>query len=211
MENIIDIKPTTIIGDMKECYLTLDSWREFQSRQGNYGSMDKEGKSNGTVKAFINGTPVDYVKIYSEAQANSIKFLIDHQDKVRDNLLLGLLANFPNMKEIYEDYIPDILSIEQYKPLIGLSTVHVMSSEKDDYAYIGFELGCTWDEEHGVGVMMHKDRVVSVGQADESFNTWTTYKDNGTEEQQTKRWNEQHAHLKGDSKTKPWWKFWSNN
>jgi hypothetical protein len=209
MDNIIDIKPTTIIGDMKECYLTLDSWKEFQSRQGDYGAMDKNEKSNGTVKVFINGTPVDYVKIYSPEQANAIQFLIDNQYSVRDNLLRGLLADFPNMKEIYEEYMPDISDIEQYKDIIGLSTIHVMNSEKDEFAYLGFEIGCTWDEEHGVGVMMYKDRVVSVGQADESFNTWTTYKDNGTYEQETKKWNEQNVHLE-TKQTKKWWKFWDN-
>lgn len=34
---------------------------------------------------------------------------------------------------------------------------------------MGFELDCNWDEEHGLGVLMHKNRVVKVGQADVSF------------------------------------------
>lgn len=46
----------------------------------------------------------------------------------------------------------------------------VLSVEKDGEAYIGFEFGCPWDREHGLGVMTHAGRVVEVGQADTSFN-----------------------------------------
>jgi len=48
-------------------------------------------------------------------------------------------------------------------------------------AYIGFELGCTWDEEHGAGVMTYKERVVEIGQAGTSFSSWAAYNDNGAD------------------------------
>ena len=44
-------------------------------------------------------------------------------------------------------------------------------------AYIGFELGCVWDEEHGLGVMTHRDRVVDVGGADTAFTEWIAEND----------------------------------
>lgn len=188
--------------------MRLHSWKEFQNRQGAYGGLDKAKEGNEIVKVFIDGTPIDNIKIYSHAQASAVKFLFEHQYSIRDILLRALLADFPNMKEVYEEQMPTITDIEQYKDLVGLSIVHVLNSEKDDFAYIGFELGCTWDEEHGVGVMMHKDRVISVGQADESFEIWTTYKDNGTYEQERMRWDEENG-LK-NSPAKSWWKFWDN-
>lgn len=66
--------------------------------------------------------------------------------------------------------------------LLGISHLHVMAAEKDGYAYIGFELGCTWDEEYGAGVMMHKGRVIEIGLAATSFDSWVAYDDNGTSE-----------------------------
>jgi len=35
--------------------------------------------------------------------------------------------------------------------------------EKDGIPYVGFEFGCTWDEEHGLGVLMHGTRTVEIG------------------------------------------------
>jgi len=55
-----------------------------------------------------------------------------------------------------------------------------MPDDKDNFAYTGFELGCDWDEEHGIGVMMHKKRVVVIGQVYISFNPWVTTEDQKT-------------------------------
>ena len=63
--------------------------------------------------------------------------------------------------------------------MIGLGIVHVLSIAKDGHAYIGFEMGCTWDEEHGVGVMTHMGRVVGVGQGDMGFDSSAAENDGG--------------------------------
>ena len=116
-----------------------------------------------------------------------------------------------SLKEISDDLIPEIDNIEDFKNFIGLANIHIMTSDKDDFAYIGFELGCNWDEEHGVGIMMHKDRVVAIGQAETSFDSWVTFDDNGTSEIETQKWNKANAKLQSEeqkNKKKQWWKFW---
>lgn len=212
MTNILDLKPNIIVGENYQSVLTLNSWKGFQSRQGDYGKQDKEEQSDGTVKVTLKGIEVDYVKVSSQEQINAVKYLTENAEKVRNTLLEGILKEFPKLKEIYEDYLPEVSSIEQFKEHIGLTYLHIMQADKDDFAYIGFELGCTWDEEHGVGVMMHKDRVVAVGLAETSFDSWVTFADNGTTEIETKRWNEANAKIQnermGEKKEKKWWKFW---
>lgn len=198
MNKITNLKPNIIIADSYEGELTLDAWKGFQSRQGFYGSQDKEEGSDGFVKVSVEGKEVDYVKITTQQQVNAIQFLVNNSDKVKDVILVGLLCELPNLREVYDDSIPDITSIEDFKNIIGLANLHVMSSDKDDYAYIGFELGCDWDEEHGVGVMMHKDRVVAIGQADTSFDSWVTFDDNGTTEIETKKWEDANAKLQNE-------------
>ena len=59
----------------------------------------------------------------------------------------------------------------------GLSNVHVLRVARDGIAYVGFEFGCAWEEEHGLGVMMHRDRVVAAGGADVSFLEWIAEED----------------------------------
>ena len=57
-----------------------------------------------------------------------------------------------------------------------------MNVEKDGIAYVGYEFGCIWDDEHGLGVMTHKTRIIDFGGADSSFLTWIARKDLPTSE-----------------------------
>lgn len=180
MNNILELKPNTIIDDYIEGELIIASWNGFQSRQGFYTSKDSNEASNGLVKVSIKGKKVDNEKVITIEQLNALKFLVDNSDVIRDALLTGLIKELPELKEIYEDLIPEISKIEDFKNHIGLGNLHVMDSDRDQIAYIGFEFGCDWDEEHGVGIIMHKDRVVEIGQADTAFNIWPTFDDNGT-------------------------------
>lgn len=49
--------------------------------------------------------------------------------------------------------LPDSISLQ----------VHIHPREKSRVGYVGLQFGCTWDVEHGLGVMMHNDRVVDLG------------------------------------------------
>jgi hypothetical protein len=203
MDDILNLKPNIIIGDFKEGTLTLNAWKDFQSRQGPYASKDTNEKSNGTVKVVVAGCEVDYVKISSQAQINSIQYLSDNSKLIHDEILRQLIVALSDLKSIYGEYLPSINNAEEFQKHMGLSTIHVMTPDKDDFAYVGFEFGCTWDEEHGLGVMTHKARVISIGQADKSFDIWPTYADNGTEAEMTVKWDQDHKHLKRSK-----WKFW---
>ena len=206
IKEIQNLQPDKIFGDDYEGVLTLPSWTGFQSRQGCYASKDKLGESDGAIKIRI----IDGVKTTTTQQVNAIKFLIDNSDKIRNSILDTFIKELPNLREIYEDLIPKIEHVEDLKNVIGLSLLHIMPSDKDDYAYIGFEFGCNWDEEHGVGVMTHKDRVIAFGGADTSFDSWVTYEDNGTKEIEKRKYMEFHVQLQEEQKKiKPWWKFWS--
>lgn len=187
MQNVLELQPNIIIGDNFEGQITLTAWKGFQSRQGFYGSKDSNETSNGLIKVFITGRQVDYVKTTTQEQINSLNFLQDNSEKIRDEILNALYRALPEIREIYEDLVPEIKSISDLKNFIGLSIIHIMESDKDGFAYIGYELGCDWDDEHGIGVMTDKDRVIEIGQADTSFNSSITYKDNDTEAEQEAR------------------------
>ncbi|MFM2386972.1 MAG: hypothetical protein RL660_1729 [Bacteroidota bacterium] len=212
MTNILELQPNTIIADDYESQLFLSAWVGFQSRQGPYNSKDTDEASTGLVKCYVSGKEVDYVKISTAEQVNAIRYLVDHSVKVRDALFDGLLKQMPELQDCYADAIPEIKNLGDFKQYIGLANIHVMPADKDGYAYIGYELGCDWEEEHGIGVMMHKDRVVEFGQADTAFNQWITFDDNGTTEIETKKWNEvndqAHSTMLIKEDKRPWWKFW---
>lgn len=105
---------------------------------------------------------------------------------IRDALLDALLPRYLNWREDwaeamepqeFEETMPEVSSPLEFRQLIGLSHVHVLKESFEAIAYIGFELGCTWDREHGLGFMTHAQRVVDVGGADTSFLEWIAKRD----------------------------------
>jgi hypothetical protein len=52
---------------------------------------------------------------------------------------------------------------------LRLTAVYVGSEERDGTAYVGLEFHCD-EYEHGIGVVLHRSRVVRVGVADDAMN-----------------------------------------
>jgi hypothetical protein len=50
-----------------------------------------------------------------------------------------------------------------------LQKLFVLPIEREGKAYIGFSFRPTWEPEHGLGLMTHGARVISIGHGDESF------------------------------------------
>ena len=159
--------------------IKLTSWSGYQSRQGTYASADGKEKSDGSATLQIGGDMVvDNPEITSE-HVNAYNYLTQNQDKIKEVILASLLIQYKELQEQYgydpeeaASLMPDVDNVSQFKTLIGLSTVHLLNVSKDDTAYVGYQFGCTWDDEHGLGIMTHKDRVIQIGGADTSFLTW---------------------------------------
>jgi hypothetical protein len=77
------------------------------------------------------------------------------------------------------DPAPVIRTPAALKRNIALHGVNVLEYAKAGHAYIGLDFRCTWDEEHQLGVLLHKSRVVAVGQADTSFDHHAALDDGG--------------------------------
>jgi hypothetical protein len=65
-----------------------------------------------------------------------------------------------------------VRNVEDLKSLVGLHTVNVHQITRDGLPYIGYEFGCNWEEEHGLGALMHGTTVVQIGGADTALLLW---------------------------------------
>jgi hypothetical protein len=196
----------------------LPAWRGFQSRQGAYNSMDSKSQSDGIVKLMLGGDEAMDDPTVSAEQVKAYQYLVEHQYTIRDNILRALFNEYKRLQPIYgyekgDPLMPDVTNVTQFKTLIGLSIVHLLNMSRDGVAYVGFEFGCTWDDEHGVGIMTHKNRVIEIGGADASFTAWMAEKDSSSEG--AINLSEGEGGSKDDSNgldtqtdQKPWWKFW---
>jgi len=73
--------------------------------------------------------------------------------------------------------MPDIRSETNLRALIGLHTIYVHQISTNGLPYTGYEFGCTWDNEHGLGILMHGTRLVEIGGAETAFLLWIAKKD----------------------------------
>jgi hypothetical protein len=164
--------------------IKLPSWTGFQCRLGPYASVSAEAPSDGTTQLRIESPNEEAQAPPSLEQAAAFNLLIDHDQAISMAILQALLDSYPSLCESYgyDDaeaaaYMPPVASPDEFQRLIGLSFVHILTESKDGIAYFGLEFGCTWDEEHGLGVMMHKNRVIELGGADTAFLGWIAEKD----------------------------------
>jgi hypothetical protein len=179
-----DFPPLTWDQPFWTARIVLPAWKGFQSRQGPYGAVSSKARSGGAARLYV--TPPDGKEQAppSADQVRAYQYLLDHQEAVRDAILNAILETYPGMQDSYgydeeeaAEFMPPVERPEQFKPLIGLSVVHVLKVANGGLACVGFEFGCTWDTEHGLGVMTHKDRIIKVGGADTSFLEWIAEQD----------------------------------
>lgn len=194
--------------------IELISWIDFQPRQGSYGA--KSEGSNPSIYGLTVNSDSDQTKVL-EFQFKAYNYLIKYQEAIKKSILGKLLEHYPSLQADYgyegeekDEYMPDITSEEDFTKLIGLSNIHLIDMDKDGTGYVGFEFGCEWDPEHGIGVMTYQNEVVEIGGADTSFTTWIAerHKDpervNAEIEASYKKADEWHK----EQNKKPWWKFW---
>jgi hypothetical protein len=170
-------------GRFWEAQAQLPSWVGYQARNGPYGSLSSDEPSDGMVTITFAPEGRDKSPL-TERERSSAQWLLDHEAEVASAVLAGLLAEYPRLQELYgyegeerETFMPDVSSTEDFRQLIGLHDVYVHQVLKDGLPYVGYEFGCTWDGEHGLGVLTHGSRVVRVGDAQTAFTLWMAEQD----------------------------------
>ena len=153
-----------------------------------YGAVSSEEPSDGSVTITFAPEGRDKSPLTAD-EHQLVQWLLDHDTELKSALLAGLLAEYPKQQELYgyegserAEYMPDVLSADDFRKLIGLYGVNLHPLQKDGLPYLGFEFGCTWDVEHGLGVLMHGTRVVEVGGADTAILLWIAERDAGVDQ-----------------------------
>ncbi len=199
----------------------LPSWNGFQSRKSIYGSKDSSNEIDCVFYYSIGGDSTLEIEKPKPYQQKAFEYLINNHENIKNEILSALLKKYPEIQNIYgyepedkEEFMPDVTNPNDFKKLIGLSQLHFVNVTKDDVGFIGFEFGCEWDDEHGLGIMTHKNRVIEIGGADTSFMEWIAMEDLTDEArlaleiEQDLEFQKQ-RNKESEIKTKsPWWKFW---
>lgn len=156
-------------NNMWEGYITLNNWKLFFEYENEIGL-------NIGGDCLVNRLSIIHEKGYS--------FLIKEQADLLDIILEQILLFYPNWQEEFgyedddkDDYMPDIYEKWQFKKLIFPVKIFIHDVSKDDMPYIGIQFNCTWDDEHGLGIMCHNKRILKIGGADVAFMSWIAEED----------------------------------
>jgi hypothetical protein len=154
-------------GEMK-----LPAWSGFQSRRGGYNSQDSESPADGTVEIHVNPGEPHAPLEPTAAQCRAMDFQIQHGEAVVNAVLAALMPYYLEMKkewDLDDELMPPVKEPAEFCSRMGLGVVHVLPHEKEGVSYVGLEIGCDWEEEHGLGVVLLKDRVVEIADGEIAF------------------------------------------
>jgi hypothetical protein len=83
---------------------------------------------------------------------------------------------YPKWRQAYgydedeaEGFMPPIATPNDLMNLVEPTAIHILAPDTDGRVYVGFELECMWDPEHGVGVKLDGDSVIDIGSAPTAF------------------------------------------
>jgi Domain of unknown function (DUF6985)/Leucine Rich repeat len=78
----------------------------------------------------------------------------------------------PGAEKVYYDevLIPELSDRDGLKNVIMLNGVTVIDFPEDDVAVVGFRFECTWDIEHGLGVLVRGGKVVKIADSEITWN-----------------------------------------
>src|SRR5262249_44681288 len=135
---------------------------EDGSRRGEFELMlighGPDGPSRRQEKAFA-----DFLKDQDTICSRAVDAIYDHY---RCNWGYWRLAAPLDQDDVheYEAGVPELRSREGLKNLIVLQMLSVVDFPGNTAGILGFCFGCTWDPEHGLGVLVRKGKVVEVGE-----------------------------------------------
>lgn len=169
--------------------LQLKHLKEFRQRQNVHYQNTQDGWLHIKIEDELNDCPDP-----TPAQLKAINYLLQHPQATLDAICTKVFNAYPSLKKQHgyrpqydDDIFPLVGKPQDIRKLIGIETVHVLIAEKDAQAYLSVTGNCSWNETQGIGCLLHKDRVVALGAADD-INVWQAYQDNGTSEQKQAEW-----------------------
>lgn len=161
--------------------VNLPSWAGSQARAGAYGAVDSSSPSAGVYNLMLEPEDGEQLSYYQEA---AYEYLLKNENLIYTKVIEALLKKYPEWFSIFSEYVsetggemPKVMDSLLLTKHTGIANVHLLPVERDGMGYIGFELGCSWDEEHGIGVMLHGNRIIDVGSADTAFLSWIAERD----------------------------------
>jgi hypothetical protein len=120
----------------------------------------------------------------TDIHENGYRYLLDNQVDILRIVIDEIYSHYARWQEEYgydeEEkrlIMPNMNDKQGLREILKPIRIFILDIESGGLPYIGIEFQCSWDEEHGLGVMFHENRVVEIGGADTAFLSWIAEED----------------------------------
>lgn len=120
----------------------------------------------------------------TDEEVGRAQWFMDQEREVMLAVMRGLLSAYPDLikRYGYDDdeqsrHMPKATSVAEISGLVRAVEVCIHAVVRDGLPYLGVFLDCTWDAEHGAGVLLHGTRVLAAGDADYAMDPEMAAKD----------------------------------
>jgi len=169
--------------------ISLNVWNDFQYKDGHFHPFKPPEIHSGIIRLDIGGDMMVDEPLITDSHVRAYEYTLENSKMIQEVMLISLLDKYKNLVESFGQRgaggnrsTQANIGIQHFNDLISLLTIHIMNVEKEGMAYVGYEFGCAWDAEHGLGIMTHRNRICKIGSAHISFLTWVAEEDLETNE-----------------------------
>lgn len=157
----------------------LQSWSGFRDASGPYGSPIRPLSDGSTAFRLIR-TP-DSSDPPTPTERTAAEYVLMHEDEIAKAAIDAIFEDYRAFRSYYvAEYppdvaareLPDIAQADGLKQLIGLDCIFLHASQPGHdrmQPYFGLAMGCEWDSEHGLGLLMQGTRPVEIAGEETAF------------------------------------------
>ncbi|PZP51981.1 MAG: hypothetical protein DI595_07795 [Agrobacterium fabrum] len=107
---------------------------------------------------------------------DTARWLIANDEEVERTIIKTILADLPTLQHIEsqvmgKQVLPELWDEPTIRQLIRLLYI-VIHDVRGQLPYFGVEFACTWEDEHGYGIMFHGTEVLKTGGGDIPNLSW---------------------------------------
>jgi hypothetical protein len=170
-----DHPPLLLLGDYER---PLDDWKKELLHEGLFDLVIQDEAGTGPTQAQERAV-VHFQENQEAACTAVVAAIFQYYQEHYESFELQTFGLSKAAKAAaIEALLPALEGAEGLKRLIRFATLYVLepetSAKVNDWLQLGFAFSCTWDVEHRLGVLVHRDKVVLVGGSDVA---WTALGD----------------------------------
>lgn len=117
-------------------------------------------------------------------QLAALRFIFENQEAIAKAVIERTAAELPEIVTNYgleDEPVYQNPGEEQIRSIINFSSITIKLVSKNGVAYFDLTGNCSWDDDHGLEILFHRERIVSYGDISGST-LWDAVKDNDTYE-----------------------------